>query len=69
MSSTTRIVALLIEQARALAAAVPLRNRAMVITQAGLGLRLGELLALRAAGVDSLRRTARVAWQITAGSS
>src|SRR5215218_9401579 len=36
----------------------------MVITQAGLGLRLGELLALRVEDVDFLRRTARVEFQI-----
>ena len=36
----------------------------MVLTQAGLGLRIGELLALRAQDVDFLRRVARVEWQI-----
>jgi integrase len=41
------------------------RYRAMVLTQAGLGLRLGELLALRVEDVDFLRRTARVEHQIS----
>ncbi|MGI8798164.1 MAG: tyrosine-type recombinase/integrase [Pseudonocardia sp.] len=36
----------------------------MVITQAGLGLRIGELLALRQSDVDFLRRTVRVEHQI-----
>jgi integrase len=37
----------------------------MVITQAGLGLRVAELLALRAQDVDFLRRTVRVEFQTT----
>ena len=48
--------------------AIPDRNKAMVITQAGLGLRLGELLALRQEDVDFMRRTVRVEWQIAPGS-
>ncbi len=63
-SEPERIVPLSVEQVRALAAAMPERNRAMVITQAGLGLRIGELMALRKEDVDFLRRTARVEWQI-----
>jgi integrase len=39
----------------------------MVLTQAGLGLRIGELLALRVQDVDFLRRTARIEWQFTQG--
>ena len=35
----------------------------MVIAQAGLGLRVAELLALRVQDVDFLRRTVRVEWQ------
>ncbi|WP_328420205.1 hypothetical protein OG470_02145 [Micromonospora sp. NBC_00389] len=35
----------------------------MVIVQAGLGLRLGELLALRVQDVDHLARTVRIEWQ------
>jgi integrase len=60
-----RIVPLTVDQVRALAAAMPPRCQAMVITQAGLGLRLGELLALRLEDVDFLRRTVRVEWQTT----
>jgi integrase len=48
-----------------LADAVPQRCRAMVITQAGLGLRVAELLALRVRDVDFLRRTVRVEFQTT----
>ena len=36
----------------------------MVVAQAGLGLRIGELLALRVEDVDFLRRTVRVEDQI-----
>ncbi len=61
-----RVVPLTVEQVRSLAAAIPERNRAMVIAQAGLGLRIGELLALGAEDVDFLRRTVRVEWQIPA---
>jgi integrase len=64
-SRTRRIVPLTVDQVRALAAAMPPRCQAMVITQAGLGLRLGELLALRLEDVDFLRRTVRVEWQTT----
>lgn len=63
-----RIVPLTIDQVHALAEAMPARNRAMVLTQAGLGLRIGELLALRMQDVDFLRRTARVEWQIAPGA-
>jgi integrase len=59
-----RIVPLTVEQVRQVAEAVPERNRAMVFTQAGVGLRLGELLALRAQDVDFLRRTVRVEHQL-----
>ncbi|SIQ88356.1 Site-specific recombinase XerD [Microbispora rosea] len=58
-----RIVPLTVDQVRALAEAMPRRNRAMVIVQAGLGLRLGELLALRVQDVDLAARTVRVEWQ------
>lgn len=63
-----RVVPLTVEQVRALADAMPARNRAMVLTQAGLGLRIGELLALRIRNVDFLRREVRVEQQITSGS-
>lgn len=59
-----RVVPLSVDQVRTLAAAMPARNRAMVLAQAGLGLRISELLALRLADIDFLRRTARVEWQI-----
>ena len=36
----------------------------MIIIQAGLGLRIAELLALRLEDVDFLRRTVRVEWQL-----
>lgn len=51
-------------QVQQLADAMPARNRAMVVTQAGLCLRIGELLALRVEDVDFLRRAVRVEWQI-----
>jgi integrase len=54
-----RVVPLTVAQVRALADAMPARACAMVIAQAGLGLRLGELLAMRFQDVDFLRRTAR----------
>lgn len=63
-----RVVPLTVEQVRALADAMPERNLAMVLTQAGLGLRIGELLALRVQDVDFLRRTARVEDQIAPGA-
>jgi integrase len=63
-----RVVPLTVEQVAALAAAMPARNRAMVLAQAGLGLRVGELLALRQGDVDFLGRTVRVETQLTDGS-
>lgn len=60
----TRLVPLTVVQVCALADAMPARCRAMVIVQAGLGLRIGELLALRVQDVDFLRRLVRVATQI-----
>jgi integrase len=63
-----RVVPLTVDQVQALAEAMPARNRAMVVTQAGLGLRIGELLALRVQDVDFLRRTARVEYQIAPGA-
>jgi integrase len=60
----SRVVPLRVEQVQALADAVPDRNRAMVIAQAGLGLRLGELLAVRQRDVDFLRRAVRVEHQL-----
>jgi integrase len=59
-----RVIPLTVEQVQTLAQAMPARCQAMVLTQAGLGLRIGELLALRVGDVDFLRRTARVETQI-----
>jgi integrase len=60
-----RVIPLTVQQVADLATAMPERHRAMVIAQSGLGLRLGELLALRVEDVDFLRRTVRVEWQFT----
>lgn len=70
-----RIVPLTVVQVLALAAAIGrwdhdgrpkafrTRYRAMVLTQAGLGLRVGELLGLRVQDVDWLRRSVRIEHQ------
>lgn len=63
-----RVVPLTIGQVQALAAAVPGRSAAMVVVQAALGLRIGELLALRAQDVNFLGRTARVEHQLERGT-
>ncbi|WP_200923089.1 tyrosine-type recombinase/integrase [Frankia sp. BMG5.23] len=63
-----RVVPLTVDQVRLLADAIPVRNRAMVIVQAGLGLRIGELLALRAEDVDTGGRVVRIEWQLAPGS-
>lgn len=61
----TPVVPLTTAQVRRLAAAMPAPDlRTMVLVQAGLGLRLGELCGLRREDVDFLRRTVRVDWQI-----
>lgn len=59
-----RIVPLTVDQVSTLVDVIGERYKAMVVTQAGLGLRIGELLALRVQDVDFLRRTARVEDQI-----
>jgi integrase len=59
-----KFVPLTVEQVLALAAAMPDRYQAMVLTQAGLGLRLSELLALRVEDVDFLKRTVHIEWQL-----
>ena len=64
-SEKQRITPLSVIQVQDLASAMPERCRAMVITQAGLGLRVAELLALRVQDVDFLRRTARIEFQTT----
>lgn len=68
-SIPARIVPLTIDQVRTLAECMPERCQAMVIAQAGLGLRIGELLALRVEDVDFLRRAVRVETQIPAGET
>jgi integrase len=64
-SERERIVPLTVEQVIAISRSVPERCRTMVITQAGLGLRLGELLALRVQDVDFLRRQVRIEHQLS----
>jgi integrase len=63
-----RVGPLSVLEVLALAEAMPPRNRAMVIVQAGLGLRIGELLSLRVQDVDFMRRTVRIEWQLAPGS-
>ncbi|MGL5858391.1 MAG: tyrosine-type recombinase/integrase [Angustibacter sp.] len=60
-----RVVPLTVEQVRELADAVPQRCRAMVVAQAGLGLRIGELLGLVVDDVDFLRRVVHVRRQLS----
>jgi integrase len=59
-----RIVPLTVDQVRVLAEAMLPKYRAMVIIQAGLGLRIGELLAVRVQDVNFLGRTVRVEHQV-----
>jgi integrase len=59
-----KVVPLTVEQAQALAAAMPDRYRALVITGAGTGLRPGELFGLQVRHVNFLRRTLRVEQQV-----
>lgn len=59
-SEVPSYVPLSAEQVDALADAMPARYRALVLAQAGLGLRIGELLGLRVSDVDFLRRQVRV---------
>ena len=56
-----RVVPPSVDQVLALADAMPARSRAMVITQAGLGLRLGDLLSLRCRTSTSC--VARCGWE------
>jgi integrase len=64
-SEKPRIIPLTVTQVQALADAIDPRCRAMIITQAGLGLRVAELLALRTEDVSFLRRTVKIEWQLT----
>ncbi|AEA23128.1 integrase family protein [Pseudonocardia dioxanivorans CB1190] len=59
-----RLVPLTVAQVELLVDAIGDRYKAMVVAQAGLGLRIGELLALRVEDVDFLRRTVRIEDQI-----
>jgi integrase len=59
-----RILPLTVDQVRDLADVVADQYRALVIVQAALGLRLGELLGLRVDDVDFLRRTVRIEHQV-----
>jgi integrase len=63
-----RVVPLTVDEVRRLAETMPDRYRALVITQAGLGLRVGELIALRLQDVNFLGRTVRIETQIPPGS-
>jgi integrase len=62
------VVPLTVEQVQALADEMPERYRAMVVAHAGLGLRAGELLALRVQDVNFLRREVRVEHQLEEGT-
>lgn len=59
-----RIVPLTVKQVRALAEHIGEPYQAMVIAQAGLGLRLGELLVMRMEDVDWMRRTVKIEFQL-----
>ena len=64
-SERERIIRLSVAHVQALAQAMPTRSTTMVITYAGLGLRIAELLALRVQDVDFLRRAVRSEWQLS----
>lgn len=63
-----RIVPLTVQQVVALSEAMPPRYGPLVVVQAALGLRLGELTALRVQDVDFLRRVVHVETQFPSGS-
>jgi integrase len=58
------VMPLTVQQVASLREAMPKRMQAMVLTQVGLGLRVGELLALRVAEVDFLRREVHIVEQL-----
>lgn len=64
-----KITPLTIPQVQAWGDAAPAHVRAMILTQAGLGLRISELIALRVQDVDFLRREVHVAGQLDAKGS
>jgi integrase len=59
-----RYVPLTVAQVQELAGEVAPHYRALILTQAGLGLRLGEVIALRVEDVDFLRRTVHIGAQL-----
>lgn len=59
-----RITPLTVDQVRAIVNVIGPRYKAMVTAQAGLGLRIGELLALRLEDVNFLGRTVRIEHQV-----
>ena len=59
-----RVVPLTVVEVRALAGAIHPRARAIVVAQAGLGLRIGEVLGLQAEDVDFLRRVVHIRMQL-----
>jgi integrase len=59
-----KITPLTVAQVQAWAAKAEPRMRAMILTQAGLGLRISELLALRVQDVDFMHRVARIGEQL-----
>jgi integrase len=63
---TPKLVPLTIEQVQAWADHAPAHVRAMILTQAGLGLRISELLAVRTGDVDFMRREVRIDEQLDA---
>jgi integrase len=64
-AQSERIVPLGVDQVRALADAMPPRCRALAVAQSGLGLRIGELLALRMQDVNFLHRSVRIEHQLS----
>jgi integrase len=63
-TAATEVVPLRVEEVEALAAAVPVRYRAVILFAAGTGLRQGECFGLTVDRVDFLRRKVRVDRQL-----
>lgn len=64
-----KLIPLTVEQVQTLADHVPGRYRAVVLTQAGLGLRIGECLALCVQDIDWTRRLVRLDRQLVPGTT
>lgn len=64
-----RVIPLTPEQVALIAEVIGPCYRPMVVALSGLGLRIGELLALRTQDVDFLRRTVRVEHQVDQDTS